>query len=118
MEQMSLFDTTKKPLPGFSEAAERMIAAGYRAGWINKNVDTMDKYVFFIGQKNNFGYRSDCPHYEGIWLAGSFSSVKCAVCATPVPVLHLELTCGKDYMQCPFYNGESIENYDISEELL
>lgn len=111
--QKDTSDVPKKPLPFFPEAAKRIEAAGYGAGWINKNVDISDPVTFFIKPKNRFGYRSDCPHFQGVWLCGGFMSIKCAVCPIPVPGLHLDLTCAKDYEQCPFYNGESIEDYDV-----
>lgn len=103
----------KKPLPFFLEAAKRIEGAGYGAGWINKNVDISEPETFFIKPKNRFGYRSGCPHFQGVWLCGGFMSIKCAVCPIPVPGLHLDLTCAKDYEHCPFYNGESIEDYDV-----
>lgn len=116
--QQHTSDGLKKPLPIFTEAAERIKAAGYKPGWINKNVDISTPYTFFIEPKNRYKYRSECPHYQGTWLSGGFTSVKCAVCPIPVPGLHRELTCSKDYLRCPFYCGDSIENYDISSELL
>lgn len=111
--QENASDRPKKPLPFFLEAAEHIENAGYKSGWINMNVDVCDPHTHFIKPKNRYGYKSGCPHFQGIWLSGGFSSLKCAVCPTPVPGLHLELTCSKDYAQCPFYNGESIENHDV-----
>jgi len=103
----------KKPLPLFTEAAEHIKAAGYKADWINKNVNIEDPCARFIKPKNRFGYKSDCPHFQGIWLNGGFMSLKCAVSPIPIPGLHLDLTCSKEYERCPFYNGESVEDYDI-----
>lgn len=116
--QENTSDRPPKPLPLFTEAAERIKAAGYKPGWINKNVDISAPHTLFIRPKNRHGYRSECPHFQGTWLSGGFTSLKCDVCPIPVPGLHRELTCSKDYVQCPFYNGDSIENYDISSELL
>lgn len=111
--QADIPDMPQKPLPFFLEAAKHIETSGYKSGWINRNVDVRDPHTHFINPRNRYGYKSECPHFQGIWLSDGFSSLKCAVCPIPIPGLHLDLTCSKDYTHCPFYNGKHIEDYDV-----
>lgn len=99
----------KKPLPGFEQAKKRIERSGYKSDWINKNIAINEKSVIFIKQKKRLSSISKCPYFEGKW----FSSIKCSKCCVPIPGLHLDLTCSRGYEQCPFYKGESIDDYDI-----
>lgn len=113
MEQITLWQYMKaqehgpgppeagEDLPGFAEVRENLRRKGLPFAWVDKVVTPGEPGAVFIEKGIPFE-RSDCPEYEGIWLCGGFSSVKCRAHASLLPGMIWDTTCSKDPERCPF----------------
>lgn len=91
--------------PGFEEARQGLKDRGKPYAWIDMVVDRNAPYSCFIKGGKPF-YKCDCPHFEGYWLSGGLGSVQCSMVDHLIPGLHWDLTCRKDYENCPLRKGE------------
>lgn len=87
-------------LPGFKEIKERLRMKGLPFNWVDKVVHPDEPGAVFVEKGIPFE-RSNCPNYEGIWLCGGFSSVKCRAHNDLLPGMMWDTTCGKKPEQCP-----------------
>ena len=99
MERDNSYDYMK--LPEFQEAKKHIEAAGYKADWITEIVDPNESGAIFI-QPGKL-HKCDCEYYDGYWLCGGFSSVKCKARKKLLPGMMYVLICSINYMNCPFY---------------
>lgn len=88
-----LDDLKKKGLPGT---------------WPIQLPDINEKYVFWHPKGKPFScYQSQCPHYEGYYLGGVRSAVKCTACPELLPGIVVDTMCRERFKECPYYREEN-----------
>lgn len=87
--------------PWEENVKERLKKKGYGYEWVTEIVTPDEEGCVFI--KKGRLYYSSCPYFEGVYLCGGFSSVKCKK-ADLVPGLHFDYMCSKNFEECKFFN--------------
>lgn len=87
---------------GIRRTIEHLIAKGLRAEWPTQVVDPCGEFVSYLPQGKPW-YKSDCPCYEGYYLAGGAGTVRCRTAGELLPGVVWYEVCSKDYCKCPFY---------------
>lgn len=88
------FDAVKKDLEN----------RGFPSAWVSKVPDIEYNASFLPEGKMKNGpkiYLSDCSYYEGIYLCGGLSAVKCELVSEVIPGIVKDLYCSKEHEQCP-----------------
>ncbi len=89
--------------PWEESVKERLKKEGYGYEWIKKIVSPDEKGCVFI--KKGRMYYSNCPYFEGVYLNGGFSSVKCKN-TDLLPGLQFDYLCSKNFEECKFFNNQ------------
>lgn len=90
---------------GIQEVIDYLEGIGKPTGWVTRIPDISQASVFFLPEGKP-GYRSECPCYEGYWLSGCESAVKCRNIEELLPGIVWYKTCGKGHENCPLYRKE------------
>lgn len=102
MEVNKAIDLLKKDLDTVKKDLEER---GFPSGWVTKVPDIDDNASFLpkgkMKSSNAKTYMSDCSHYEGLYLCGGMSAVKCSLVDDVIPGIVKDLYCMKGYEQCP-----------------
>lgn len=51
-------------------------------------------------------YKAECQSYEGYYLHGGISAVKCKTCPELLPGIVIDKMCRQDFTACPYYKEE------------
>ena len=83
---------------------QKLDETGWLSDWI-KNVPTTNGPVDYFLKKGKTKpgakcYLSECPHYNGYWLA-RLGAVDCRLVDNLLPGIIVDFTCSKNYKSCP-----------------
>ena len=100
---------------GIQAVIDHLKSGGHPYEWPLLVADPREKYTIFHPYGKGFScYRSDCHYYEGYYLGGSRSAVKCSACQDLLPGIVVDTMCHKHFTECPFYKKECTNEHDIS----
>lgn len=77
---------------------------GYKSDWVDQTIDPKHPGVVFL-KNGKFGYKSNCPNYEGYYLCGGFGSVQCKRGGLMPGAIANDL-CYSQKKKCPYMEQE------------
>ena len=93
---------------GIQAVIDNLTGKGLPARWPTQVPDPNAFGVVFLPFGKGFScYKANCPSYEGYYLHGGISAVRCKTCPELLPGIVVDTKCRKNFTSCPYYRDKT-----------